>query len=106
MIEKPRYGLAWFRIRFGLLQLKAYTKGEQVLRVEATVHNTKELRCRRSLDNFPQIITRLAGMADRFATILDCADISFLPDGMLDQLPLPVGCQELAWPLSCGDAPG
>jgi hypothetical protein len=89
VIEKPQYGLAWFRIRFGLLQLKAYTKGEHVLRLEATVHNTKQLRCRRSLENFPEIITRLAGMAERFATTLDCADISFLPDGMLDELPLP-----------------
>ena len=89
VIEKPQYGLAWFRIRFGLLQLKAYTKGEHVLRFEATVHNTKELRCRRSLENFPEIITRLAGMAERFATTLDCADISFLADGTLDQLPLP-----------------
>jgi hypothetical protein len=89
VIEKPQYGLTWFRIRFGLLQLKAYTKGEHVLRFEATVHNTKELRCRRGLDNFPEIITRLAGMADRFATALDCADISFLADGILDELPLP-----------------
>jgi hypothetical protein len=87
VIEKPRYGLTWFRISFGLLQLKAYTKGEHVLRFEATVHNTKELRCRRGLDNFDQIITRLAGMAGRFATTLDCADTSFLPDGILDQLP-------------------
>jgi hypothetical protein len=54
-----------------------------------TVHNTRELRCRRSLENFPEIITRLAGMAERFATTLDCADISFLPDGTLDELPLP-----------------
>jgi hypothetical protein len=53
---KPQYGLTWFRIRFGLLQLKAYTKGEHVLRFEATVHNTKELRCRRGLENFPEII--------------------------------------------------
>ena len=89
VIEKPQYGLAWFRIRFGLLQLKAYTKGEHVLRFEATVHNTKELRCRRSLDNFPEIITRLAGTAQRFATALDGADLSFIPDGILDELPLP-----------------
>ena len=89
VIEKPRYGLSWFRISFGRLQLKAYTKGEHVLRFEATVHNAKELRCRRSLDNFDEIITRLAGMADRFATALDCADIGFLPDGVLDELPLP-----------------
>ena len=60
-----------------------------MLRFEATVHNTKELRCRRGLDNFPEIITRLAGMADRFATTLDCVDIGFLPDGILDELPLP-----------------
>ena len=89
VIENSQYGLTWFRIRFGLLQCKAYTKGEHVLRFEATVHNTKELRCRRGLDNFPEIITRLAGMADRFATTLDCADIAFIADGILDELPLP-----------------
>ncbi len=89
VIEKSQYGLTWFKVAFGRLQLKAYTKGEHVLRFEATVHNTKELRCRRSLENFPEIITRLAGMAERFATTLDCADISFLPDGILDGLPLP-----------------
>jgi hypothetical protein len=89
VLEKPRYGLSWFRISFGRLQLKAYTKGEHVLRFEATVHNAKELRCRRSLDNSGQIITRLAGMAGRFAVALDCADTGFLPDGILDQLPLP-----------------
>jgi len=89
VIEKPQYGLSWFRISFGRLQLKAYTKGEHVLRFEATVHNTKELRCRRSLENFAEIITLLAGMADRFATALDCADTGFLPDGVLDELSLP-----------------
>ena len=89
VIEKPRYGLSWFRISFGRLQLKAYTKGEHVLRFEATVHNAKELRCRRSLEYFAEIIDRLAGMADRFAAALDCADIGFLPDGVLDELPLP-----------------
>jgi hypothetical protein len=89
VIEKPQYGLSWFRIRFGMLQLKAYTKGEHVLRIEATVHNTKELRCRRSVEHFPEIISRLAGMAGRFATTLDCADIGFLPDGTLDELPRP-----------------
>jgi hypothetical protein len=89
VIEKSQYGLTWFRISFGKLQAKAYTKGEHVLRFEATVHNTKELRCRRSLDNFPEIITRLASITSRFATALDCADTSFIADGFLDQLPLP-----------------
>jgi len=89
VIENSQYGLTWFRVRFGLLQLKAYTKGEHVLRFEATVHNTKELRCRRGIDNFPEIISRLAGMTGRFATTLDCADIAFIADGTLDELPLP-----------------
>ena len=88
-VIESEYGLTWFRVRFGLLQLKAYTKGEHVLRFEATVHNTRELHCRRSLEHFPEIITRLAGMAERFATTLDCADITFIADGTLDELPLP-----------------
>ena len=71
------------------MQLKAYTKGKHVLRFEAIVHNAKVLRCRRSLDNFDQIIGRLAEMADRFAAALDRADAGFLPDGVLDELPLP-----------------
>jgi hypothetical protein len=89
VIEKPQYGLSWFRVRFGLLQLKAYTKGEHVPRLEATVHNTKELRCRRGLEHFPEIITPLADMAERFATTIDCVDISFITRPLLDQLPLP-----------------
>jgi hypothetical protein len=89
VVENSQYGLTWFRIRFGLLQCKAYAKGEHVLRFEATVHNTRELRCRRGIDNFPEIITRLAGITDRFATTLDCADIAFIADTTLDDLPLP-----------------
>jgi len=89
VIENSQYGLTWFRILFGKLQVKAYTKGEHVLRFEATVHNTRELRCRRGVENFPQIITALAGIAGRFATALDCADTGFIADGFLDQLPQP-----------------
>jgi hypothetical protein len=89
VIERPSYDLTWFRLRFGKLQAKAYTKGEHVLRFEATVHNARELRCRRGLDNFPEILTRLQGMATRFADALDCVDTAFLPDGILDDLPQP-----------------
>jgi len=61
-----------------------------VLRFEAITHNTKQLRCGRVLDRFPEIIGKLAGMASRFCTTLDCADASFLPGDTLDQLPLPL----------------
>jgi hypothetical protein len=51
------------------------------------VHNTKELNCRRGIDMFGEIVNRLAGMAKRFCTALDCVDIGFLPDHTLDELP-------------------
>jgi hypothetical protein len=69
--------------------LKAYTKGEHVLRFEAITHNTTQLRCGRVLEKFPEITTRLAGMVDRFTTALDCVDVGFLPEDTLDELPLP-----------------
>ncbi len=59
VIETPRYDLTIFKIHFGLLTLKASTKGERVLRVEAITHNTKDLGCGRVLDKFPDIVTRL-----------------------------------------------
>ncbi|MGH3569962.1 MAG: hypothetical protein ACRDRH_28915, partial [Pseudonocardia sp.] len=89
VIETPRYDLTLFKIHFGNLTLKAYTKGEHVLRFEAIVHNTRALRCGRVLDNFPTIIARLAAMVDRFTTTLDCVDHTFIGDGFLDRLPAP-----------------
>jgi hypothetical protein len=89
VIETPTYDLTIFKVHFGRLTLKAYTKGEHVLRFEATVHNTKELRCGRVLERFPDIIARLAGMTERFCTMLDCVDVGFLPDRTLEELPTP-----------------
>jgi hypothetical protein len=89
VIERPKYDLTVFKVHFGLLTLKGYTKGERVLRFEAIVHNTKALKTGRGLDRFPDIVTRLAGMAGRFCTMLDCVDTGFLPDGILDELPRP-----------------
>jgi hypothetical protein len=89
VIETPRWDLTLFKVHFGRLTLKGYTKGEHVLRFEAVVHNTRQLGCGRAIGKFPEIVTRLAGMAERFCTTLDCVDIGFLPDGALDALPLP-----------------
>jgi hypothetical protein len=89
VIEKPQWNLTIFKVRFGLLTLKGYTKGERVLRFEAIVHNTRQLGLGRTLDKFPQITCRLTGMLDRFTSMLDCVELGFLPDGTLDQLPAP-----------------
>ncbi|HUL98056.1 MAG TPA: hypothetical protein VLU24_01190 [Mycobacterium sp.] len=89
VIERPRWNLTIFKVHFGLLTLKGYTKGERVLRFEAIVHNTKQLGCGRTLGKFPEITTRLTAMVDRFTSMLDCVDVGFLPEGILDQLPAP-----------------
>jgi len=88
VIERPRWNLTLFKVHFGLLTLKGYTKGEHVLRFEAIVHNTRALHTGRVLEKFPAIVAKLAGMVDRFTSMLDCVDVAFLPDGILDELPV------------------
>ena len=89
VLETPAWDLTVFKICFGLLTLKGYTKGARVLRFEAITHNTRQLGCGRALERFPEIVARLAGMCQRFCTALDCVDTGFIPGGTLDQLPLP-----------------
>jgi hypothetical protein len=87
--ETPVYDLTVFKLHFGKLTLKAYTKGEHVLRFEAITHNTSDLRTGRMLDRFPVIVAALAAMLDRFLTVCDCVHASFIDDHTLDQLPQP-----------------
>jgi hypothetical protein len=89
VIEKPRWNLTIFKVHFGLMTMKGYTNGERILRFEAIVHNTKQLGCGRTLEKFGEIITRLTAQLDRFANMLDCVDVGFLPEGTLDRLPTP-----------------
>jgi hypothetical protein len=89
VVERPAYDLTLFKVHFGNLTLKAYSKGERVLRFEAVVHNTRDLGCGRVVAKFPEIVTRLTSMLERFLTTLDCVDVAFIADQTLDQLPLP-----------------
>ena len=56
VIETPAYDLIIFKVHYGKMTLKIYTKGERVLRIEVIVHNTKEYRWGRSLPCFPEIM--------------------------------------------------
>jgi hypothetical protein len=89
VVETQSYDLTWFKVTFGCLGLKAYTKGERVLRIEATCHNAAELGCGRVLDKLPEIVDRLGAMAKRFCDTLDATSVAFLSEGILDQLPRP-----------------
>ena len=86
-VERPVYDLTIFKLHCGKLTLKIYTKGERVLRIEAIAHNTQELDCGRSLEKFPEIVSRLKGMLERFLDALSCIDQCFIADEMLEHLP-------------------
>src|SRR5246500_1651001 len=87
-VERPTYDLTIFKLHCGRLTLKIYSKGERVLRIEAVAHNTRELNCGRSLEKFPEVVSRLKGMLERFAEALSCIDQCFIADEMLDHLPV------------------
>jgi hypothetical protein len=89
VVERPEYGLTTFKVHFGRLTLKSYTKGERVLRIEAIAHNTADLRCGKVLEKFPEIVTRLSGMVERFLEVLRCAGTAWISDGSLEDLPKP-----------------
>jgi hypothetical protein len=86
-VERPAYDLTIFKLHCGKLTLKIYSKGERVLRIEAVAHNTQELNCGRSLDKFPEAVSRLKGVLERFVNALSCVDQCFIADDMLEQLP-------------------
>lgn len=89
VVETPTYDLTIFKLHFGKLTLKAYTKGEHILRFEAIVHNTKDLGCGRVLDRFPKIVIRLRQILEQFLNNVYCMDATFISDDTLDQLPTP-----------------
>ena len=89
VVERPEYDLTIFKVHFGRLTSKIYTKGERVLRIEAIAHNTADLRCGKVLEKFPEMITRLAAMVERFLEVLRCTGRSWISDGSLEELSRP-----------------
>jgi hypothetical protein len=89
VLETPAYDLTLFKLHFGKLTLKGYTKGEHVLRFEAIVHNTADLHCGRVIDRFPQIVARLQTMVEGFLTALHAVDHATVAADTLEQLSTP-----------------
>ena len=88
VVERPVYNLTIFKIHYGKLTIKMYSKGERVLRIEVVVHNTKQLGCGKRIDRFPRMIALLKGILERFLKVLRGVDVSFIDDGQLDTWPL------------------
>lgn len=87
VVERPSYDLTIFKLHFGRLTVKIYTKGECVLRTEAIAHNTVELRCGRVIDRFPDIIGKLSDLLERFLRALRSIDSAWISDRTLEALP-------------------
>ena len=87
--QEFKHGVTIFKLHFGKLTLKVYTKGERVLRIEVVLHNAKELRCGRLLEKFTPIVTRLKQIANQFLDHVYAMDATFLGDATLDELPQP-----------------
>lgn len=77
-VERPVYNLTVFKVHLGKLTVKIYSKGERVLRIEAIAHNAKELRCGIIIDRLPRIVESLKAMLNRFMSVLNGVDVSFI----------------------------
>jgi hypothetical protein len=84
VLERPAYDLTVFKLHFGKITAKMYTKGECVLRIEVIVHNTKDLHCGRSLPRFSKIVLRLKEILNRFLNALHCIDVAAISEDSLD----------------------
>lgn len=88
-VEHPEYDLTVFKVHFGKLMLKMYSKGENVLRFEVVAHNTKDLRCGRVLRHYAEIVARLKLILDNFVDVVSGMEAPWMPDDTWDTLSQP-----------------
>jgi len=106
VVETPTDDLTVFKVDYGKMTLKIYTKGARVLRVEVIAHNTKEYRWGRSLPCFGEIVTCLRGILERFLNAVGCLGACFVADDTLENLPLPAQWGRPRWEESTSVSPG
>ena len=87
--ERPRFNMSIFKLRFGALMLKLYTKGEAVLRSEITVNNARRINRKYSLAHVHDLLTYLRGILLRFLDQLAVLSAAFVPDDALDSVRSP-----------------
>jgi hypothetical protein len=89
-IETPDYNLTIFKIHFGRLTVKLYDKGERTLRAEVVVHNAKDLKCKRGIGSFSEIVEKLETIMGSFLSSIDYAHVATIDDGAFEELTMPV----------------
>nr|VFJ78827.1 MAG: hypothetical protein BECKFW1821C_GA0114237_12061 [Candidatus Kentron sp. FW] len=98
VLDQPVHDLTVFKVHFGPLTLKLYDKGARVLRIETIAHNVKGLRCGKVIEKLPIMLAKLQQMVIDFLNVVQAANHSYLPDGILDTLVEPTqrGARRLA----------
>jgi hypothetical protein len=86
VLERPAYDLTVFKLLYGGITLKMYTKGECVLRTEVVVEKVELLKCGRQLGDFLAIVNRLAELLQSFLNHLQCVDLPWLKPDQLDSM--------------------
>lgn len=89
VVDQSAYDLTLFKLHFGKLTMKLYDKGARVLRAEAIAHNIKDLRCGKSVEKLSIMLAKLQRMVIDFLNAMRAADLSYLPQGILDELAQP-----------------
>jgi hypothetical protein len=89
ILDTPAFDLTVFKLHFGYLTVKIYTKGECVLRTEAITHNAKALKCGCVLEKLPVILGKLAELLDRFLAAVHGINVAWINNRTLEELPLP-----------------
>ena len=88
-IETSDYNLTIFKIHFGRLTVKLYDKGERTLRAEVVVHNTKDLKCKRGIDSFAEVVEKLETIMGSFLSNLDHAHVASIEQGSFAEIAKP-----------------
>lgn len=88
-IETPDYNMTIFKIHFGRLTVKLYDKGERTLRAEVVVHNTKDLKCRRGVESFGEIVEKLETIMRSFLSNLDYAHVATISEKNIEEISSP-----------------
>jgi hypothetical protein len=88
-VQRPSYDLTIFKVHFGAMTVKLYTKERALLRAEAIVHNTKRLPYGRSLDAYAAISDHLRETLVRFLDQLVAVDQCALSDDEFDAVAEP-----------------
>ena len=91
-ITQHEYDLTVLKVHFGKLTLKVYSKGAGVLRVEAIVHNARELKCGIVLAKYTEIVARLRAMVEQFAGVLADLDRPWIEGEAVEDLSRPSEC--------------